>query len=534
MSRSKIFLRSIYALLLAGSLAACRKEKPAQWEIDVLGPLIKTTFTLGDLLTDSLTTVDGNGAITLVYSDELFALRLDTVLQRPDTSFFYSYVLPVPGPLNFPAGITPLDQNDITRFDLGDVQLRTLIIREGFLDLQLKNMIASGIIGTFSLPGSQLQGSPASMTLTTGPGSPSQPAVSTGTQDLAGAVFDLRGPTLDDVNTLATHLTAQLDPNGNGAIVTDQDSIITSVTYRDLLPQYAKGYFGQRTVEIGPDSTELDLFDRIVDGVLDLDQVTLRVKVENGLGADFQVYLRQFRAENTRTGASVDLAHTIMQGPINLSRALETGGSFQPTFYVNELDNSDSNIDLFLETLPDRLTYEIDLEMNPLGDISNGNDFLYYDSRVRAELEVEIPLNIIASNLTLENIFEPDLPGSAEAHSLINGELKIFATNGFPFSAALLIDIVDIEGNVWSSLPVEGTIASGILGTDLFVQQPVDSRLATTLTEDQVNMLYNGGRFRIRSVFNTADQTQHIQLLDTYKLDLQVTAGAHYLVNGDE
>jgi hypothetical protein len=531
--RNHLF-RLLAILVIAGCLGACRKEKPAQWDIDVLGPLIKTSFTISDLLADSLMTTDENGAITLLYSDELFALRLDTILQRPDTSFFYNYVLPVPGPLNFPAGITPLDQNDVTRFDLGDVQLRTLIIREGFLDLELKNMIASGIIGTFSLPGTQLQGSPASMVITTGAGTPAQPSVSYGTQDLAGAVFDLRGPQLDDVNTLATHLTAQLDPNGSGATVTDQDSIIATVTYRDLLPQYAKGYFGQRTIEVGPDSTRIDIFERIVDGSLDLDQVTLRMKVENGLGVDIQAFMRQFRASNTRTGASVDLSHTIMQGPINLSRAIESGGSFQPSFYQNELDNSDSNIDLFLETLPDQVSYEIDLEMNPLGDISNGNDFLYYDSRVRAELEVEIPLNIIATNLTLENTLQPDLPGTSEAHSLQSGELKIFATNGFPFSAALQIDIVDDQGNVWSSLPVEGTIASGILGSDLLVQSSVDSRLDTRLTEEQVTMLYNGGKFRIRTIFNTADQTQHIQLLDNYTLDLQITAGAHYLVNGDE
>ena len=355
-------------------------------------------------------------------------------------------------------------------------------------------------------------------------------------KDLSGAFFDLRGPGFDQVNTLATQLSVQLDPNGSGATVTDQDSIIAIATYRDLVPQYARGFFGSRVIEIGPESTGIDIFDRIISGTVDLDQVTLRILVENGLGVDVQAFLHQFRAENTRTGQAVDLSHAIMQGPINLNRAQEFGGGggFDPSFYVNELDNSDSNIDELFELLPDRIAYELDLHMNPLGDISNGNDFLYHESKVRAELELEIPLHLIASDLTLESFADPDLPGSMEAHALQSGGLKIFATNGFPFSADLLIDIVNDELDVLSTVSVQGMIGSAVLGPDQFVQQDVASQLSAELTSDQVDLLYAGGKFRIRTVFNTADQSQHISILDNYELKLQITAGANYVVNGDE
>jgi hypothetical protein len=527
--------QGVLLLLSMMLLPACRKEDKARWDVDLLGPLVRTTFTIRNLVADSMIVAEpGTGALTLLYRDELFALRLDTVIQSPDTSFVYDYVLPVPGPLNFPAGITPFSQNDVTRFDLGDAALRTLIIREGILDLKLRNMVASTVLGTFELPGATLPEGTAALNLTVGPGTPAQPAVALASKDLSGAVFDLRGPNFNEVNTLNTFISAQLDPNGSGATVTNQDSIIAIATYRDLLPQYARGYFGNRTVAIGPESVGLDMFRNIIDGVLDLDEVTLRILVENGLGVDIQARIHQFRAENTRTGQAVDLLHPIMQGPINLNRALETGGSFIPSFYVNALNTGNSNVDLFIENLPDRISYELDLHMNPLGDISNGNDFLYHDSRVRAELELEIPLRLIASNLTLESIVVPNLPGTADAHALRRGDLKLFATNGFPFSAHLVIDIVNEEGEVMGSVPVQGSIASGILGVNGLVQQAVDSRLDATLSEQQVQLLYAGGRFRIRAIFNTADQSQHIQLLDSYKLDLQITAGAHYLVNGDD
>src|SRR5690606_41237143 len=77
-------------------------------------------------------------------------------------------------------------------------------------------------------------------------------------------------------------------------------------------------------------------------------------------------------------------------------------------------------------------------------------------------------------------------------------------------------------------------IASGILGSDQLVATSVSTELSAMLTADHVNLLYSGGKFRIRSKFNTADQSQHIRILDSYKLDLQVTAAAHYMVNGNE
>ena len=127
-----------------------------------------------------------------------------------------------------------------------------------------------------------------------------------------------------------------------------------------------------------------------------------------------------------------------------------------------------------------------------------------------------------------------DLPGTAEAHGLQSAELKLFATNGFPFSAALQLDILDSLGNWLSSVPTQGVIATGLLGGNGIVSSPVGSELTAQLDVARTNMLYNGGQLRIRVAFNTASQSQHVQIYDTYRMDLQITAGAHYLVNGDE
>ncbi len=515
--------------------SGCRKESPeARWDVDLLLPLVTTTLTIQDLVADSLIMTGPGGEITLLYRSELFNVDLDTVLNAPDTSFFYSFALPVPGPLNFAPGANFYGENDVNRFDLDDLELRYLELREGVLELDLRNHLPSAVIGTFSLPGASLANGPAILTQFVAAGTQSDPALGSVQTSLAGAIFDLRGPDFNDVNTLATDISAQLDPNGNGATLTNLDSLIARATYRGLVPQYARGYFGNRIVEVEETENDLDLFNNIVGGTLDLDQVTMRLKVINGLGMDIQVFLDHLSAINSRTGNTVDLTNVILDGPINLGRAIDLGNGFQATELLRVLDNSNSNLDLFLENLPDKVSYAMELRLNPLGDISNGNDFLYYESELRADLELEIPLRVIANDLTLRTTVVPDLPGSADGHGLQSGRLRIFATNGFPFSAELQLAIVDNEDEVLSLIPVEGIVSSGVLGANGFVQLPVDSRSTASLSEDQVDLLYNGGRFRIDAVFNTADQTQHLQLLDSYELDLQVTLGANYIVNEDE
>ena len=353
-------------------------------------------------------------------------------------------------------------------------------------------------------------------------------------RDLAWHQFDLTGPMFDQVNSLATQLAMQLDPAGSGATMTPADTVRAIATYSGLKPQFARGYFGQRTVHVGPEQNTFGFFDPLIAGSIDLDQVTLRLKVTNGVGIDARVNIDHLTATNTSSGVSIDLSHSIITGPINLNRAIDLGGSFQPSVYQNELDNSDSNIDLMLESMPDQLEFELDLEVNPLGDISNGNDFLYWNSSLTAEVELEVPLCLIATGLTLQQTQAPDLPGSSENHAPQYGELELHATNGFPLDALITLDIVDAVGNVLANLPVSGSIASGILGTDLLVHTPVTSVLSAYVSADDLDLLYAGGLIRSTLVFNTTDQTQHLKILDSYALDLLITVDGNYVINGDE
>jgi hypothetical protein len=394
-------------------------------------------------------------------------------------------------------------------------------------------MMNGTILGTFSLPGASLNGVPFSVEQNLPPGTPTAPSLTNSTRALDGYVFDMRGPDHNSVNSLATHISYANAQDGNAVTITNLDSLIAVVSYHDIIPQYATGSFGTRTITVEPSTTALDLFANI-SGTLDLDQVSATVKIRNGIGVDARASIQYLRSVNTTSGNTVDLQNAITQGPVNIDRALDLGNGFQPALNTFALNQGNSNIDAFIENLPGRVDYALSVEINPLGDISNGHDFLYHDSKLSADLDVDIPLRLIASNLTLRKTIELDLPGTAESHAWNSGTLHLFADNGFPFSANLGMEVVDAAGQVLAMLSPGGTIGSGQLGPGGLVISSVSSKLDFQVNKDQMDLLQQTGLVRITAVFNTADQSQHVQLLEQYALALQLTVDANYTVNGDE
>lgn len=523
-----------FALCAAVALSGCRKDPaPPRWDLALLAPLAKATLTIGDLVPDSILSADQQGNVSILYSSELFALSMDTVLTAPDTSFRYAYALPFPGPLQFQPGATFNTNDDVTRFDLDDMQLTQLQVRSGQVDVAITNMMNGQIIGDFALPGASLDGVPFSIVQDLPPGTPASPSTVSNTRPLDGYVFDLRGPSFNQVNTLATHISYSNAPGGTIISITDQDSLLALVSYHGIIPQYATGSFGTRTIAIDPSSTELDLFNNI-SGTLDLDQVSARLKVRNGIGADARVNIHYLRSVNTNTDNTVDLTHAITSNPVNIDRALDLHGTFQSALNIFNLEQGNSNIDHFIENLPSRVDYAMDIIINPLGNISNGHDFLYHDSKLSAELELDIPLKLTATDLTLRKTVDLDLPGNVDGHAWQSGTLHLFANNGFPFSAAMELAIVDDADVVLSVLAPGGTVPSGSLGSDGNVSAPTSSHLVFDVSPEQMNLLQASGKVRITAIFNTAGQPQHVQIHSDHRMDLQLTVDADYTVNGDE
>lgn len=531
-------LRMPIAWMIAAAVAlcssGCRKDPaPPKWDIDLVAPVAKASLGIGDLIADSLIHTDADERISILHTFNLFTLKLDTVLTAPDTSFNYAYALPFAGPIQFQPGTTFEASNDVTRFNLDDLQLTRLVVRSGTVNLAITNMMNGIILGNFSLPGATLAGAPLQLELTLPPGTPATPVTVQGSRTLDGYAFDLRGPQFASTNELATQLNYMSAPWAGPITISGQDSLLATVSYHGIVPEYATGSFGTRQITVEPAVSTLDLFQHI-SGLLDLDAVNATLLIRNGLGVDARARIQYLRSTNSTTGNTIELAAPVTASPLNIDRALDLGGGYQPALNTYVLNQVNSNIDQFVENLPDQIGYALDLTLNPLGNISNNHDFLYHDSRIDVELKVDIPLRLIATGLALRKTMDVDLPGNAEAHAWRSGTLHLFATNGFPFSAQIQLAVANAQGDALEFLPPGGTIPTGILGNDGFVEQTSATKLDFGISPAQMQLLQQTGKLVVVATFNTADQQHHVQLLERYRLDVKLALDANFVVNGNE
>lgn len=513
-------------------LATCEKESDdPTWDIDVLAPLIHSTMGFGQIVNDTLLESAPDGALTLVYDIELFGIALDTVLDLPDTTITERFGLPIPGPVEFPAGVQFFTLSESNQYELGGLELVQLDIKEGELEYQITNMIAEQTVNDFSITNAWLNGSALFVSENAPAGSPSDPSMVNGSLDLANYTLDLRGPDLNQVNIISTELSSSIDPNGQDTEVTNMDSVLIQIGLVDIVPQYAKGYFGQESITID-ETVELDIFEDLVEGLIDIDQISVNMRVRNGVGADAQAVIQEIKGINTHNGSEVGLSHNIIGNAININRAIDLGSDVQESVYNTNMNNGNSNIDLFFENLPDRIALNADILINPLGNVSNGNDFLYHFSKMKVDLEMELPLCVIATNLRLSSEHEVDLSNGLQT-GLNEGIFRLYAENHFPFSAEMELYILDEDGQPVEQLIPNGLVASAIIDADNIVTAPVNTVLEIPLSTAQVDALLATSMLRIDAVFNTADQGDHTKLYEDYHLDLKLVGDFNYTVNGE-
>ena len=195
--------RLILLFAAALTLASCKQDiAGSQWDVDVLAPVIKTKLTMADLVADSLLTADSEGGLRLSVEMPLIDLPLDSILKIPDTtiekgiSFDFAFNDIAPG-----TELLPL--TDATQYDLGDLALKKVVVREGTLKLKVSSVLETKVEFVYSIPGATKFGSVFQTSQSLEAGSSSDPTSLDLEFDLAGYSIDLTGVTGTGFNTLA-------------------------------------------------------------------------------------------------------------------------------------------------------------------------------------------------------------------------------------------------------------------------------------------------------------------------------------------
>lgn len=525
---------ALLCLLAIAAISGCKEDiNGASWDVGVLAPILKTTLTLENATKDSILRSDSDGAMRVVYERNLEELFLDTLLTIPDTTF-------KTGIIGIGLTIQPNAQipaiNQTTKYDLKGAELTDAIARSGYVGVKLINTVSEKIFIEYDIPSATLNGQPFHFEGVLPAAPNGGTAVLDTLFDVSGYVFDLRGQDSDSYNRLISSVSGQLDPDGGSIAPAFGDTFIyIENSFIDIVPEYVRGYFGQQSVNIGPDTAAIAFMKKFVDGELGLDSVTLSFAFSNGIGVDARTKLNEFTAFNTRTSSTISLNHDIVGTSINISRSIEAYPQsyiVTPTVKSYVIDNSNSNLKEIFESLPDEFRYSVDFELNPLGNISTANDFYYHNHQFQAQLKLEVPLNLYSNNLTLVDTLDFNGSESSVSQRIQSGNFRLIADNSFPLEAKVQLMLLNESGSLLDSLVTQNTITAPSLDGELKSVGSAQSTVILPLSVTQADALNETRKVLIKVSFTTPAGNQLVKIYNHYKLDVKLIGDFNYTIGG--
>ena len=395
-------------------------------------------------------------------------------------------------------------------FNLRGAQIKELGIKKGTVTVNVLSTLPNGKM-IYNIPSLTKNGIP----FTTGnmiiPEATNTDLTSF-TFDFEGYVLDLTGKEGrlggDTINTIYTESYTFIDYTGTLETINSTDSFYSFVEF-DLTTEYAKGYMGQDTINIGPEQNSFSVFENISASNLELKSVDLNIDIENYIGADIQLNLIELKGRNDNTNEEIIIVDNEI---LYINSATLSNNNLPINHTLNQLLIPAEN---FVNILPNKVISSAKIYINPNGQNSN-DGFLYPEYPIKANMSIDIPLSLFAEDLTFIDTTEISLPNN-EGYDIEKIYIKI--ENGLPFETNLDLILLD-ENNLFIDTLVSNTI---ITAAQVDENNLVVSSISTIIEVDYKD-LENINKMVSISKFNTKPINQFIDIYSYYELGITLSA----------
>ena len=523
----RLLQRFSFLFLLTVVFNSCRKPVATNWDIDAVFPVVNSKLNIKNFLGDSILVSDNTGLLSVNFSREITAIKLDSLLNLPDTSITNTFTVPAVFPTTVTPGQTftifPASELDFNISN--DVALKRLDIRSGGLTVKFSNTIAEPIDLLYIIPSAKKNGQPLTIfeTVPTGTNSLIK------TYDLSGYSLNMRGMSGNAYNTIIQSYTLALNPNANVTTITYGMGAKANLTYSNIVPDYVEGYFGHQLIDIPLDTTNFDVFNNLQASNFLLNSATLNFKIKNEFGAEFTGNFSAVKSVNSINSNVVQLTNGLLSN-LNINRAVKSGNSILPSVKSVSLSNTNSNIVNFLSNLPNKLTYQGSINVNPLGNISGYNDFAFYNTGIKVFADINIPLRFNADYFKLSSVTAVDFSDIKQLDNVNSGNFIISAINGYPFRAQLQAYLVNQDKQIIDSLFLPGSnfLERGIVDAQNIVINPMASKLSVPITKSRIENLKKTKSIKLVTYFLLPSNPPDIKIYDNYLFDVNIVAELNY------
>ncbi len=437
---------------------------------------------------------ESNGAVLIDYSDAIITtIKISDIGITEATAIFPEQQL--------------TESYKEHSFDLGGAQIREIKIKEGTVKINVLSTLPNGKM-VYNIPSLTKNGVPFTSGDLIIPEANST-NLTTFSFNFDGYVLDLTGQdgreNGDTINTIYTESFTFIDYTGNLEEINQADSFYSFIEF-DLTTEYAKGYLGQQTFDFTSENIQTNLFNSINSGELDLNNSKISISIDNFIGANCDVMINELTASNENIEVSANINNSLY----NIDRAYLIGNEIVPS--NTQIDISSDEI---IEILPTKISTSASFYLNKDG-FTSVEDFVYPEFPIKANLNVEIPLEIIANQLTFIDTAKIDLPKET------NYEIeKVYLSfnNGFPLEAKVDLIILDHNNLIIDTILQKSTINSAFTDENNIVTENSETTL-----EIKYSDLTNAKKLISIASFSTKPENQHVNIYPQYRLDINLSA----------
>lgn len=523
--KNSIFCFIIILVFINLLLIKCRKPTMANWDTELVLPILNGNLKINHFFGDSLFYTDAFNLLYIKYNKRVLNVAPDSLLKIPDTSVVNSFTNFFPFNINPGQTINFLPPSETT-FDLtNNTKLKTAFIKKGKLKLYFSNFVAQPIDLKYKIPSASLYGIPFEIIVTV----PSGSNTVVREIDLSNYQLNLTGINGYNYNTIYQTYTVGLNQNAQATVVPTGTFAQIKAEYQNLVPSYLEGYFGNHTLSFGPDTIQFEIFKNLGVQNFSLTNAQTNFVIKNYFGVDFNGSISQFKSIKGTQFVQLNSPNIIN---INVNRATKAMNMPVPSIKNIHINETNSNITSFLSILPEKIVYQGSVSANPLGNVSGFQDFSYYGKGIEIFTDILIPLKFNADAFYLSSDIDVELSSVGQLKNIKSGGLKLYVTNGYPFDAILQTYLLDANNTVIDSLisQPQNIIFKGQLNSMNMVVAPTNSTLFIPLNPEITDKMMKSKKIRLKARLIMPPQPPEITILSDYLIKVNIIADVVYNV----
>ncbi|MCK4346056.1 MAG: hypothetical protein KAX05_12290, partial [Bacteroidales bacterium] len=345
---------------------------------------------------------------------------------------------------------------------------------------------------------------------------------------LDNSITDLTTDPLKPYNVFPFKFEVEIVSSNNQITINFDDDLSFEFSVNNIDFAYIEGYLGKQEESFDPDSLEID--DEILDkisGTFQFANPIIKFTYRNSFGLPVSLDLNV--EGEFSSGPTVDLGASVInvQYPANTLNP-EVEGTI-------EFNKDNTNIeDLLVFPPPVKICYSGSATINPSEDTTILN-FVTNKSKIEVDLEIEIPIEFSANNLTFQDTMEIELDIEDEDFSVDIEFVKIYLNtrNGFPFDFRFQMIPLDsitsvpydpLEFTFLSAAPVDGN--GVVIGEQDWNQEIID------INQEFLENLEKSDQVIVKVIFNTTGKgAKPVKILSDYIFEFNIGVEGKFKFN---